>query len=359
MIETGRGNRALDLSQSFATIKIDNHDSHFLDLNRTCFIHVGKTSGSLLSCLFGGIHRRACISDEAWEKMTDARQTSVLSRSIQRGGYVHMGGDNCEEGIDSFLVSLRNPIDRFESFFYYEKIRQYPIGGQPYPKGHKDFQKRLRRAPLFVDCYDHLGTLAVEGLGTELTDSIPIEVKNMTCPQRAWATAMGARRLGEHSWYNYEYYNEVMGRYVGNWPRILVMRNEHLSEDWDSIHEMWQLANGTASNTNRAATTFGEQLFDVKVRTSAESRAGVEPLSKEALQNLCRALCWEIQHYKRILLLAENINETQMAGAIEELQVYCPNEPSHIRKCPLLPTFPRRANAMFKGTGKIHSNIWE
>ena len=351
MIETSLGNRALDLSQSLATIRIDNGDSHFLDLNRTCFIHVGKTSGSLLSCMFGGLHENACSSDVASEKMTDVRQTSVLSQSIQRGGFVHMGRDNCEKDIDSFLVSLRNPIDRFESLFYYEKITQYPIDGQ---QSHKDFQKRLRRAPLFVDCYDHLETLAVEGLGTELTGTVPINVKNMTCPQRAWAMAMGARQFAVHSWYNYEYYNEVMGRYAGNNPRILVMRNEHLSEDWDSVHEMWQLANGTTSNTNRT-----EQLFEVKVRTSAKKK-GVEPLSKEALQNLCRALCSEIQHYKRILLSAENINETQMAGAIEELQAYCPNEPSHIRKCASLPKFPRQAKpAMFKGMGKINSNIWE
>ena len=358
MIKTYLGNRAVDLSQSSATIKIDNHDSHFLDLNRTCFIHVGKTSGSLLSCLFG-VHKDACISVVS-EKMTHVRQTSVLSRSIQRGGFVHMGGDRCVKGIDSFLVSLRNPIDRFESFFYYEKITHYPIDGQPYPKSHKDFKKRLRRAPLFVDCYDHLETLAVEGLGTELTGTIPINVTKMTCPQRAWATVMGARSFGDHSWYNYEYYNEVMGRYAGNCPRILVMRNEHLLEDWDSVHEMWQLANATTSNTNHTATTFGEQLFEVKVRTSAQKKTDVEPLSKEALQNLCRALCWEIQHYKRILLSAENINERQMAAAMEELQVYCPNEPSHIRKCPLLPKFPRQAKPkMFKGMGKIHSNIWE
>ena len=182
----------------------------------------------------------------------------------------------------------------------------------------------------------------------------------MTCTQRAWAAAMGARRFGEHCWYNYEYYSEVMSQYTGNFPRILVIRNEHLLEDWNSVHEMWQLANGTSSNTSRAATTFGEQLFEVKVRSSAENKADVEPLSMEALQNLCRALCWEIQHYKRILLSAENINETQMAGAIEELQAYCPSEPSHIRKCPSLPKFPRQAEpAMFKGMGKINSNIWE
>ena len=120
MIESGLGNRAVDLSQSLATIRIDNADSHFLDLNRTCFIHVGKTSGSLLSCLFG-VHNTACISDVTWGKMADVRQTSVLSRSIQRGGYVHMGDDHCSDGIDSFLVSLRNPIDRFESFFLLRK----------------------------------------------------------------------------------------------------------------------------------------------------------------------------------------------------------------------------------------------
>ena len=359
MIETSLGNRAVDRSQSLATIKIDTPESHFLDLNRTCFIHIGKTSGSLLSCLFG-VQENACISDVAWEKMADVRLTSVLSRSIQRGGYVHMAHDRCEKDIDSFIVSLRNPIDRFQSYFYYEKGLQYSnYIGQQHSKRMR-IQQNLLLGSLFVDCYDHLETLAVEGLGTELTGTVPINIKNMTCPQRAWAAAMGARRFGEHCWYNYEYYNEVMGQYAGNFPRILVMRNEHLLEDWNSVHEMWQLANGTTNNTNYAATTFGEQLFEVKVRTSVENKTDVEPLSKEALQNLCQALCWEIQHYKRILLFAENINETQMAGAIEELRAYCPNEPSHIRKCTLLPKFPRQAiPAMFIGQGKIHSFIWE
>ncbi|KAL7575509.1 hypothetical protein ACA910_020093 [Epithemia clementina (nom. ined.)] len=311
---------------------------------------------------------------------------SRLSQNVQRGKYVHMRGGACHAKVDSFLVTTRNPIQRFKSLFYYEKINKYPVWEEEVTAAKKEnlqvdrrrerFVGKQTRGAIYVDCYSHLEDLAVKGLGTNITGRrVPSTVKNMTCPQRAWAMVMGARRLGTHAWFNYEYYfTDVINKYQP--MPIFALRNEHLAEDWDSIHNLLGAPpqqqptqhlddrNLTKQHKQDDTNPPGSVVFnEMKVRVSIKKQGSGQPLSEIALQHLCQALCVEIQYYKQILQSAVNINATQYLMAMLELQHDCPNEPVHIRSCARerLPKFPRQAEPFrLRGHGKVNSvHLWK
>ncbi|KAL7575498.1 hypothetical protein ACA910_020084 [Epithemia clementina (nom. ined.)] len=371
----------------------ENHPQpHALDARRTCLVHVGKTAGSLLSCIFK-TRRSACTSSEAWERTVG--QHSLLAQNVRRGQFLHLRGQFCDATkVDSFLVTTRNPIERFKSLFYYEKINRFPVveemKGATLEQRQTKFIAHLAKATIYLDCYADLEQLALEGLVPVRT--IPSSIANMTCPQRAWAMVLGARRLGDHAWYNYEYYADVMRHKFPQPLPIMVMRNEHLAEDWDSIQEALLMAQPRRVqrrrqrqqryDLNTTTTTFprhestvvdeegaglvvpGSLVFDQSVRIRASTKKNRQvALSPLALRHLCRALCYEIQYYKQFLQIAVNINATHYRTSLTELQSYCPDEPLHVRSCKgyKLPKFPHNSvdPAYFMGAGKLKSlHLW-
>jgi hypothetical protein len=49
-------------------------------------------------------------------------------------------------------------------------------------------------------------------------------------------------------------------------------------------------------------------------------------LSTESQDNICRALCTEIQVYKQLLARAENLDRDQYATSMRELREACPDQ---------------------------------
>jgi hypothetical protein len=257
-----------------------------------------------------------------WNKFSSERDVSAIGKQVAQS-HVHMEYGICSPNTTEYLVPIRNPIERIYSWFYFAQTllaRTFPTG---------DF--------LFA-CYAHLEDLAMDGLSHNISDQIvPADAANMTCPQRAWASIMGSRDMGVHNWYNYEYYYDIMTQPT----RLFVLRTEHLVRDWNTVDYMFG-GNGTA----------GGSLFGVKVNanTKVENK---KVLSDPALKHICRALCPDIQYYKRFLLEAENLDSTQVAMSISELHKTCPLETAEIRTCEGIPDFPRSdRGSMFMGGGK-------
>ena len=56
-------------------------------------------------------------------------------------------------------------------------------------------------------------------------------------------------------------------------------------------------------------------------------------LSLDGRKNLCRALCDEIQLYKRLLNSATNLDAKMKQASMDELLRSCPNELREVRDC--------------------------
>ena len=266
-----------------------------------CLVHVGKAAGSSVSCGLG---------------LTYADCEGMPRDKLEQTYHFHMRRNNCPSNTRSYAVTLRNPITRLQSWFDFEK------NIVPTRKNkHQEEQMKRKRGMLFTECYSDFGNLATTGLQPlqeEVSVAKPI---NMTCPQRAWAAALGVRAFSYHEWYNYEHYWTGIQNHPGfeNRSSVHGLRMEHLIEDWSTV------------------TT--EKLFR-PVNQGSSSKSS-KTLSSEAMINLCRALCPEIQIYKQFLQLADNLEDVQVEESIREVQVFCPLETRHIRECPEIPTFPK------------------
>jgi len=114
----------------------------------------------------------------------------------------------------------------------------------------------------------------------------------------------------DHWYFNYQYYFEA----IPSDSKILTIRNEHIEEDIRSIensfgcHEQERLALAKSMNKN----TWSDQV-DLH-------------LSEESISILCKALCNEIQIYKKILYRALNISPDQLRMSMMDLEAKCPEE---------------------------------
>jgi hypothetical protein len=268
-----------------------------------CLVHVGKAGGSSVSCGLGIIY---------------ADCEGMPRNPIPKTNFFHMRRNKCPANTATFLVTLRNPITRIRSWFDFEK-NIIP------PRQNKQEAENIKRkrGMLFTECYSDFATLATEGL--EPLDNMTIDatkVKDMTCPQRAWAAVIGARAFSYHEWYNYEHYwNGVHALNLSSPPIFKALRTEHLQRDWSSVSR--------------------EDLYRRVNRGQTGGEHGNKTLlTKQALSNLCRALCPEIQIYKQFLTRADNLNSLEVLKSIEEVQRDCPGESSELRRCPGIPSFP-------------------
>ena len=326
-----------------------------------CLVHVGKTAGSSVSCGLGLMYADC-------EGMP--RQPSLLHTE-----YFHMRRNNCPRNnnnsnqkgqgiaVATLLMTVRNPLTRIQSWFNFEKDI-LPT------RRNKQAEERLRwkRGMLFSDCYQNFVDLVVEGLelsasatnGTNDTYTISTERPiNMTCQERAWAAILGVREFSYHEWYNYEHYwTALQDLYLGGKkdsnlkpPSLLVLRSEHLSEDWSKLskEELFRQVNkGNRSSSvtvpllspNTTSTGFSTNGSST-IQTSDEA-AMVKNASSRFWRNLCRAICPEIRIYQQILEHADNLNPSQVGESLSELQAMCPwyDSKQSSSSCPEIPQFP-------------------
>lgn len=132
------------------------------------------------------------------------------------------------------------------------------------------------------------------------------------CKQLAFQAVRGSTYVApSHFYYNYQYY--FYG--IPSNSSIVVIRNEYLKEDWNALEESLSgrtdaMSKDTIPKVNQNTWTNQDDLF----------------ISDESLGILCKALCNEIQVYKQILLLAQNLNQGQVQASLDALEVKCPTE---------------------------------
>ena len=153
------------------------------------------------------------------------------------------------------------------------------------------------------------------------------------CRAWAWDYVRGTR----HCFHNYWNYNRTYGNLLdqheqrkaqskkGNSPeqsQIFVIRTEHAVDDWNNIDK---LLGGTG-----ATGTFDETKNNF---TDSIAHGPNKTLSLDGRQNLCRALCDEIQLYKRLLNSAANLDTNMKQTSMDELLRSCPSEAHEVQDC--------------------------
>lgn len=290
-----------------------------------CFVHVGKAAGSSVSCSLGLMYANC----EGMPRQPPLPHTQ----------YFHMRKNNClDEKMKTLLVSTRNPLTRIQSWFDFEKDI-LPT------RRNKQDQERLRwkRGMIFKECYDNFADFVLKGLelplSLKITNERPV---NMTCQERAWAAALGAREFSYHEWYNYEHYWTVLQqRFLNKNASIMVLRTEHLLEDWSKLSK-----EDLYKQVNKGKGTSSVVALSNSSETKLES--------DRFWSNLCRAMCPEIKIYQQILEQAHNLETSQLQASIQEIQALCPHYDPKSTECLEIPDFPllRVPRRQFKGETK-------
>jgi Sulfotransferase family len=274
-----------------AAEKIDDED-------RICYVHVGKTAGSSMACSLGFSYDSCPIDRIHLPHGNLPKFTTSM---------VHKQFNDCKtRKIALYLFIVRDPLSRMQSWFTYER---------PPPNQTKIWNPTsyARKELLFVKCpFPTLNVLGGElGLGAN----------NVTlCSRRAWKAITGEEAYSAHNYYNFAfYYNEVMQQDKD--ARIVVLRTEHLEQDWRTIETQ---------------ILHGPQPFDSNFTFPTKHSSHKNPedyiLSPESQENICHALCAEIQVYKYILSQAENLDKTDYDVSMQELMRHCPVEAA-LKKC--------------------------
>lgn len=211
----------------------------------------------------------------------------------------HAGEYDCFDDSAYYLFVIRNPLDRAVSAFNYGK----PFTWERARKKHgEEYYQRLKS--LYLDCFDTINQLAEWGLSKAGNAT-------ETCKERAVQAIEGSGRFENHLYYNFQYHIEMIPKD----SRIIVIRTEHLVEDWNSA----ELAVGGNENLLGQNQTMIPHINKGSVKED-------KYLSDESRMLVCEKLCNEIQVYKRILNISINLSTKQLEESLTELIASCPIE---------------------------------
>lgn len=363
------------------------------------FVHVGKAGGSSLGCHLAEARRyvhKHCTPEVM------KRPTPLSALSLHVNCYTHWQGhmycyDNDHDNVDhdsgsdaartavtdgaektlehdvensdirnnkghhhfqnSFLVNIRNPIDRMASWFLYEHILNHEVNYAE--RGYHCGDLML------FSCFETWDDLVTQGLGPIESSRKNTKLKiggNLTqeqCSQWAWAAVQGAIPASYHNYYNYDWYAHHMmieddlvkdgdvngSEYTDNINKrrsddkeLFVIRAEHLQDDWIVINQMLS-GSTTWNNFDNNSSSFDVPPVSLQERQNAAQRKDLivynKTSSRDGITNLCRALCREIQIYKALIRRAVNLQAKDWEISLRELQAVCPNETSlQPRSCP-------------------------
>lgn len=275
------------------------------------FIHVGKAGGMTLR-----VHLPVPLAKNkkeliCWQRNESnasncltARKNNDSALSNHIRGHMHIGSsffspDEQEflmDHTDTFLFSIRNPIDRVISAFYY----------------HQNQQKKKIKYPLF-ECFHSIvelmdGLATIGGSSTTTTTSKD-NTNQSDCSQLARRVLQGNTTAGgAHFAYNYEYYQEET---ISKKPNhlVAVIRAERL---WQDAKDLDQMVGGsgilqgdgqrythyysTTSEVQEEGTTTTTATATTTTTTNAKSEIIIMNNNK-GLSSLCCVLAREIAVY--------------------------------------------------------------
>ena len=250
-----------------------------------CYLFL-SAGGSTLGCSLGfNLHCEDKVLKE--EKSILYNMTSHV---------FHKNVYDCSDDSAYYLLSVRDPIARALSAFNYDR-----------PDETSSKRDLDRLGPFYLGCpFYHFDDLVKNGLTKHGQASNRCKRIARNSLQGTLPHYMGP----SHFEYNYQYYYEVLPEDAN----ILVIRNEHIEVDWNSIEV---LLSGSNEETN---------ISFARTNVNTWIDQGDLYISPESITTLCQVLCNEIQVYKKILRSAQNLNEEEIHRSLIELMAKCPVE---------------------------------
>lgn len=241
---------------------------------RVCFVHVGKAAGSSLGCSLG--FQLHCKKEMLYP-------LGVLP--VSTTNVIHNDVSDCDQQMDLYLYSLRDPLERIRSWYVYDKRK---LG-------------KLRHECNFTTLND-LAEIGLTGRSSDL------------CNGRARRALLGYEKFGKHAYFNYRFYRSQ----VPSNATIAVIRAEHLLDDWMSTERL-----------------LGSDHYVKQLPERNTNRRGYDEkhLTDESRRLVCEQLCDEIQVYKDLLFRAANLNVSDVEQSLGELRRSCPRE-ADLPACP-------------------------
>ncbi|KAL7538233.1 hypothetical protein ACHAWF_006031 [Thalassiosira exigua] len=258
-----------------------------------CFVHVGKAGGSTVGCSLG------------FSLYCEGREPAGGALPKLTTHLFHMAHYDCYDDAAHYLFLVRDPLDRARSAFNWDRPGD--------PAKDNDDDDRFGSHDFYTECpFLKLEDFVRDGIAEGGAAS-------EECRKTARDALQGRQEdygLPAHFFYNYQYYYESVPKDAS----ILVVRNEHLEEDWNEIEDMLSggRRGGNGNGEAKEKTTFPRN------NANTWSNEGDYRLSDASRAALCRALCHEMRQYEAILRRARNLDERQLKASLEELGKKCP-----------------------------------
>lgn len=276
--------------------------------NRTMlFVHVGKAGGETVKwrlkviCNQRGSKRKKTRCLEQFQN----GESFVSNATI---GYMHCDSLRPRWSIDiatTFLVSLRDPIDRIVSWFQYMHplncLSERPSAACNLKKGNQTWGGLF-----YQTCFPDVGEFF-------RSVQVPLLVEDFDCSALALETiqARGPKGPTNHLFFNYQYY---ANRTTWRFPQkdVVVVRQEMLWDDLRRI-ESWLGGDPLRSfETEGPIINHGSDKF--------KYRAKLDPL---LIPPLCCVIPNEIQIYNDLLDRAVNLEDRHKKFSIQNLLSKC------------------------------------
>ena len=298
------------------------------------YIHIGKTGGTSVACLIRkaqelyNTRQRVCERvDRSLNKLLEGNSESYISQQVT--GAYHGRKDEEYDKYALYLVTARNPIDRFISWYLY----QHPENGY---EGWNIKNYHLRPSYKVFTCYPELNQLATYGLQTDKQKNeiyyqnlSEAQQKNETYCKRIANNCVSGRDHGcSHMHFNYQWYlNDIVHN---EHKQFYVIRTEYQDYDWSIINNILgsyvnqQQYQHQQLGLKKVSHHTNRFTGKVKIRNVDNTT-----ISQEGIRNTCRMLCKEIQTYKQLLLRAFNLKEDEKNKSIGSVASVCPIETAY------------------------------
>jgi len=336
--------------------KLENKNAN----RRIAFLHLGKTGGSTIS-----IHlRNGCFKKINMHRLCQFRGTkdwitNETIASYRTEEYFHMQyiPQEKQNQYTTILTTVRNPITRFQSAFAFNHPMNKPIKSK-----QRSFM--LSKQSQTYTCFPSLAHLLKAALGhaviewneehqkdqtpkvlqlsTEKRKNFTKTLNPINCTQAAQIAfgldstyttqqIMENYYKGNHPWFNHMTFD--YRQYYKSMPpnkELLVMRTEHLHDDWVKVNDMLSLNRRQWWNSTdlKNETYVKEWPLIPPFKGIKRARDKQEPYrwkthSKQEREWLCHLLYDEIRIYFMIIMRAVNLDDDDLKEAVYDVQKSC------------------------------------
>jgi hypothetical protein len=303
------------------------------------FVHLGKAGGDTIrttlhtSCSWSPYPhiRRRC---EQKFREQGNRETLLSQQTIGVFHTKYLTPSNAPETATTFLWSLRNPIDRIKSWFYYSHPDNCGLVDSLSPACRLQKATNGWAFDFYRLCFANVEDFALALKSESDKDEyVPVVNTNTstttgrTCQEIARSGVAGQVWGGEqqrymefyanrdtlpypdegHLFFNHMYYASTIHAYSDK--EVMVVRTEHLWEDLQGIESI--LGGGTINKE------------DYKDQTHGSEQALKGSLSKYGARALCCSLQDEIRIFIEVLELASNLDDSKKKQTMDNLYERC------------------------------------